>query len=96
MSYMGYYFQERKMVKMEMTVENAYQRLIKTLLEWIHTEVNTSKTQVYFRTYAPVHFRFVLVTTSSYIIFLFMVSKYNSALGIFILIHSFSITAVDP
>ena len=84
------------MVKMEMTVENAYQRSIKTLLEWIHTEVNASKTQVYFRTYAPVHFRFVLITTSSSTLFLVMLSDYNSALDIFVLIHSFSITTVDP
>lgn len=54
----GHYFQEGKNVRMEMSVGDAYQRSIKTLLEWIHKEVNLSKTQVFFRTYAPVHFRF--------------------------------------
>ncbi|WOL16190.1 hypothetical protein Cni_G24972 [Canna indica] len=53
----GCYFQEGDHVKMEMTVDNAYQRSIQTLFEWIQKEVNKSNTQVVFRTYAPVHFR---------------------------------------
>ncbi|KAG8093577.1 hypothetical protein GUJ93_ZPchr0012g19758 [Zizania palustris] len=53
----GAYFQEGHKVKMEMTVEDAYQRSIQTLFHWIHSKVNTNKTQVIFRTYAPVHFR---------------------------------------
>ncbi|OMO95281.1 hypothetical protein CCACVL1_05452 [Corchorus capsularis] len=53
----GCYFQEGKKVKMEMTVEHAYQRSIETVMQWIHSEVNTSKTEVFFRTFAPVHFR---------------------------------------
>uniref|UniRef100_A0ACD5YC53 Uncharacterized protein n=1 Tax=Avena sativa TaxID=4498 RepID=A0ACD5YC53_AVESA len=53
----GAYFQERNEVKMQMTVNDAYQRSIRTLFNWLHKEVNTSKTQVIFRTYAPVHFR---------------------------------------
>lgn len=44
---------------MKMSAETAYQRSIATLLDWVHREVNTSKTQVFFRSYAPVHFRFV-------------------------------------
>ncbi|XP_009412789.2 protein trichome birefringence-like 11 [Musa acuminata AAA Group] len=53
----GCYFQEGGQVKMEMSVNTAYQRSIQTLFEWIRKEVNRSKTQVIFRTYAPVHFR---------------------------------------
>ncbi|KAK1278551.1 hypothetical protein QJS04_geneDACA022665 [Acorus gramineus] len=53
----GCYFQEGKEVKMEMSVEAAYQRSIKTLADFISREVNTSKTHVIYRTYAPVHFR---------------------------------------
>uniref|UniRef100_A0A5B7CCZ4 Uncharacterized protein n=1 Tax=Davidia involucrata TaxID=16924 RepID=A0A5B7CCZ4_DAVIN len=53
----GCYFQEGEEVKMEMSVESAYRRSIETLLNWIGTEVNMSKTQVFFRSYAPVHFR---------------------------------------
>ncbi|CAI9118574.1 OLC1v1020162C1 [Oldenlandia corymbosa var. corymbosa] len=53
----GCYFQEGSEVKMNMTVEAAYKRSLQTVLNWIHREVNTSKTQVFFRTYAPVHFR---------------------------------------
>ncbi|KAK1628827.1 hypothetical protein QYE76_003142 [Lolium multiflorum] len=53
----GAYFQEGNQVKMEMTVHDAYERSIQTLFNWLHKEVNTSKTHVMFRTYAPVHFR---------------------------------------
>ena len=57
----GCYFQEGAKVKMDMEVEHAYRRSIETVSHWIHTELNSSKTQVFFRTYAPVHFRFVLL-----------------------------------
>lgn len=55
----GCYFQEGEEVKMEMSVESAFQRSIQTLVEWIDKEVNLRKTHVLFRSYAPVHFRFV-------------------------------------
>ncbi|KDP21475.1 hypothetical protein JCGZ_21946 [Jatropha curcas] len=51
------YFQEGKEVKMEMTVETAYRRSLETLIDWMHRQINMSKTQVFFRTFAPVHFR---------------------------------------
>ncbi|XP_077218263.1 trichome birefringence-like protein (DUF828) [Tasmannia lanceolata] len=53
----GCYFQVGREVKMEMSVESAYRRSIETLVDWIGKEVNLSKTQIIFRTYAPVHFR---------------------------------------
>ncbi|GFY98787.1 trichome birefringence-like protein [Actinidia rufa] len=53
----GSYFQEGEEVKMEMSVEKAFRRAIETLVDWIDREVNSSKTQVLFRSYAPVHFR---------------------------------------
>ncbi|KAI3979706.1 hypothetical protein MKX01_013801 [Papaver californicum] len=53
----GCYFQEGDVVKMEMNVETAYRKSIKTLINWIEEELNMSKTQIFFRTYAPVHFR---------------------------------------
>lgn len=55
----GCYFQEGKEVKMDMRVEDAYHRSIETVVDYIHTKLNTNKTQVFFRTFAPVHFRFV-------------------------------------
>ena len=55
--YRGCYFQEGEEVKMEMSVEDAYRRALETVMRWIENEINSSKTQVYFRTYAPVHFR---------------------------------------
>ncbi|KAL7220517.1 hypothetical protein ACSBR2_013404 [Camellia fascicularis] len=53
----GCYFQEGAEVKMEMKVDSAYRKSLDTVIDWIHREVNTSKTQVFFRTYSPVHFR---------------------------------------
>ncbi|KAI3439441.1 PMR5N domain-containing protein [Psidium guajava] len=53
----GSYFQVGNEVKMNMTVEDAYQRSLETVLDWISGHVNMSKSQVYFRSYAPVHFR---------------------------------------
>lgn len=45
---------------MDMEVDKAYRKALQTVTGWIHREVNTTKTQVFFRTYAPVHFRFAL------------------------------------
>jgi len=56
----GSYFQEGMEVKLEMKVEDAYKRSIDTTLNWIQDTINPSKTRVFFRTYAPVHFRFVI------------------------------------
>ncbi|KAJ6849658.1 protein trichome birefringence-like 11 [Iris pallida] len=44
-------------VKTEVSIESAFQRSIETLFDWINKELDTSRTQVIFRTYAPVHFR---------------------------------------
>ncbi|KAL7251867.1 hypothetical protein ACSBR1_013672 [Camellia fascicularis] len=57
----GCYFQEGAEVKMEMKVDSAYRKSLDTVIDWIHREVNTSKTQVFFRTYSPVHFRLVFI-----------------------------------
>ncbi|KAG8653855.1 hypothetical protein MANES_05G075200v8 [Manihot esculenta] len=51
------YFQEGDEVKMDMSVEIAYRRSLETLIAWMHSKINMSKTRVFFRTYAPVHFR---------------------------------------
>lgn len=51
---------------MEMSVEDAYHRSIETVVRWIDTVVNPNRTQVFFRTYAPVHFRFVFLPESTF------------------------------
>lgn len=53
----GCYFQKGAKVKMEMKVEDAYQKSIETVVRWVENHINSNKTQVFFRTYAPVHFR---------------------------------------
>lgn len=55
----GTYFQEGEEVKIKISVESAFRRAMETLVDWIYSDVNLSKTQVLFRSYAPVHFRFV-------------------------------------
>ncbi|KAJ0803532.1 putative PMR5 domain, PC-Esterase [Helianthus annuus] len=52
----GCYFQEGAHVKTKMKVETAYRKALETVISWINSEVNQTKTQVFFRTYAPVHF----------------------------------------
>ncbi|KAH9316152.1 hypothetical protein KI387_024779 [Taxus chinensis] len=42
---------------MTMDVLTAFERSMKTVMEWISKEVNTEKTHVFFRSYSPVHFR---------------------------------------
>jgi len=44
---------------MRMKIEHAYRRAMKTVMKWIQEEVDANKTQVFFRTFAPVHFRLV-------------------------------------
>ncbi|KAK9060572.1 hypothetical protein SSX86_021277 [Deinandra increscens subsp. villosa] len=51
----GCYFQEGSQVKMELKVETAYRKALETVISWINSEVNQTKTQVFFRTYSPVH-----------------------------------------
>lgn len=46
-----------------MKIEHAYRRAMKTVVKWIQEEVDSNKTQVFFRTFAPVHFRFVCTIT---------------------------------
>ncbi|QHN96902.1 Protein trichome birefringence-like [Arachis hypogaea] len=53
-------------VKMEMKVEDAYRKSMETVLNWIQDTVNLNKSQVFFRTYAPVHFRFVICCNNCY------------------------------
>ncbi|XP_020967813.1 uncharacterized protein LOC107618735 isoform X1 [Arachis ipaensis] len=53
----GCYFQQGMEVKMEMKVEDAYRKSMETVLNWIQDTVNLNKSQVFFRIYAPVHFR---------------------------------------
>lgn len=55
----GCYFQEGSELKMGMKVDVAYQKSLQTVVNWIQREVDSNRTLVFFRTYAPVHFRFV-------------------------------------
>ncbi|KAL8143141.1 hypothetical protein V2J09_016173 [Rumex salicifolius] len=52
----GVFFQEGDHIRMNMSVERAFERAMETLVDWVGREVNLSKTHVFFRTYAPHHF----------------------------------------
>lgn len=60
----GFYFQVGENVTTEMSIADAYKIAIETLARWVDTEVNTTKTSVFFRTYSPIHFR---LATQSYL-----------------------------
>lgn len=57
----NYYFQIGDDVKMNMSIESAYNKSIETLVLWIKNEVDFNRTQVIFRTYAPAHNRLVSI-----------------------------------
>ena len=78
----GCYFQEGTKVKMEMDLGTAFQKSIETLVDFVTNQVDTNKTQVLFRTYAPVHFRFTPIPflfTLSILCCLLIVLSYISA-----------------
>lgn len=52
----GCYFQEGETVNMTMDVSTAFERSMKTVMNWISQEINPEKTHIFFRTYSPVHF----------------------------------------
>ncbi|XP_062186769.1 protein trichome birefringence-like 11 [Phragmites australis] len=54
---LGCYFQDGKKLRLDMSIEDAYQRVMNTLQEWIQKEVKATKTLVVLRTYSPAHIR---------------------------------------
>lgn len=50
-------------MRLNMSVEDAYQRALNTLQKWVQKEVNTTKTLVVLRTYSPAHVRYVRYIT---------------------------------
>ncbi|XP_020396788.1 protein trichome birefringence-like 11 isoform X4 [Zea mays] len=52
---LGCYFQDGKTLRLNMSVEDAYERALNTLQKWVQKEVNTTKTLVVLRTYSPAH-----------------------------------------
>ncbi|CAL1396868.1 unnamed protein product [Linum trigynum] len=55
---LGLHFQIGQEVKMNMSMADAYRKSMETVMQWIKNEVNTNKTQIFFRTYEPRHFLF--------------------------------------
>uniref|UniRef100_A0A0C9SAK8 TSA: Wollemia nobilis Ref_Wollemi_Transcript_2550_1433 transcribed RNA sequence n=1 Tax=Wollemia nobilis TaxID=56998 RepID=A0A0C9SAK8_9CONI len=56
----GCYFEEGGTVHMDMDIETAFKRSFRTWVEWVRRRVNSEKTHVFLRSYAPVHFRYLL------------------------------------
>lgn len=52
----GCYFQVGDRVNQSMDVRKGFERAMRTWRKWVETEVESHKTAVFFRTYAPVHF----------------------------------------
>jgi hypothetical protein len=57
--------QEGKKLRLDMSVEAAYQRAMGTVHQWVQNEVDASKTLAVFRTYSPAHTRHAYVVIQS-------------------------------
>ena len=57
---------------MGVDVLTAFERSMKTVMEWIRQEVNTKKAHVFFCSYPLVHFRFVSCLSPSIVHFRFV------------------------
>ncbi|KAL2645125.1 hypothetical protein R1flu_012712 [Riccia fluitans] len=53
----GHYFQVGDKINMEMEVGDAFRMAIQTVANYVDENVDPKKTQVFWRSYAPVHFR---------------------------------------
>lgn len=53
-----YYYQEGTMVHPRLNVSTAFGKALTTWSSWVDKHINSKKTQVFFRTSAPSHFRF--------------------------------------
>ncbi|MCO5608135.1 hypothetical protein L7F22_062341 [Adiantum nelumboides] len=52
----GCYFQTGDRANTSMTVGDGFNKAMQTWKEWVAKKVDLTKTQIFFRTYAPVHF----------------------------------------
>eukprot|EP00850_Spirogloea_muscicola_P020443 SM000216S06569 [mRNA] locus=s216:97321:101758:+ [translate_table: standard] len=52
----GHYFSLRGAIRWNLTVEDAYERSMYTIVDWVRR--NSSGSHTFFRSYSPVHFRF--------------------------------------
>ncbi|KAG8370491.1 hypothetical protein BUALT_Bualt14G0122300 [Buddleja alternifolia] len=52
-----YYFQEGNHVYSKLEVADAYKKALKTWAKWVDANVNSSRTQVFFRGYSASHFK---------------------------------------
>ncbi len=48
-------------INMDMDLETAFTKSLRTLVEWVDANVSP-KTQIFFRSFASVHFRYILPT----------------------------------
>ncbi|XP_021728603.1 protein trichome birefringence-like 8 [Chenopodium quinoa] len=53
----GIYFQEGGVVNMTMDYTEAFRRSMRTLKSWAEEKLNSQRSHIFFRSYAPVHYR---------------------------------------
>ncbi|CAK9145218.1 unnamed protein product [Ilex paraguariensis] len=66
------YYQERDRVHPTLDVSMAFRRALITWASWVDKYINPRKTQVFFRSSAPSHFRFCPCTTTSKVLMIFL------------------------
>lgn len=56
----GCYFQVGKSLKLGMSIPTAFGVALHTWASWIEKNINTNRTHVFFRTFEPSHWKYVL------------------------------------
>lgn len=59
--YRGCYFQLNNTLKLGMSIPTAFRTALETWASWIDTKINPNRTRVFFRTFEPSHWRYLLL-----------------------------------
>lgn len=56
----GCYFQVHSSLKLGMSIDRAYSTALHTWASWVNAHISPNKTRVFFRTFEPSHWRYLL------------------------------------
>lgn len=61
----GCYFQVNSTLRIGMSIQTAFRTALETWSSWIDTKINRNRTRVFFRTFEPSHWRYLLIAMPS-------------------------------
>lgn len=61
----GCYFQVNSTLRLGMSIPTAFRTALETWSSWIDTKINPNRTRVFFRTFEPSHWRYLLIAMPS-------------------------------